>query len=161
MEKSPHHSALKSCPDCQLAFYGSEQQWESVAHEHRCVESEGGHGGLSQCELNQILKMDIKFHLDMRQGEKFKWAPNRILPRWVPLSGDWDEEYGSELRRMSRSADPTRVTSMLRSSSEGLSFVATILYALQSLHEGAEWTKKNTLTIHVRFTAPSYSTLIY
>lgn len=154
MEKSDPQASLQSCPQCRLAFYCSDEHWGPVAFNHMSAPCEDGYGGLGQCELNQNLIVDARFAriMDSASGPVriFQWAPERLRSRWIPLpeEGDWDKEYGDELRSMAGGGGPP-LGPFLRGSSEGLSFPLTILYALQNLNNGDVWTQRKSLTIHV------------
>ncbi|KAJ3874218.1 hypothetical protein F5051DRAFT_417392 [Lentinula edodes] len=154
MENSDPQANLQSCPQCRLAFYCSDEHWGPVAFNHMSTPCEDGYRGLSQCELNQNLKVDARFARIMGSASGpvriFQWAPERLRTRWIPLpeEGDWDKEYGDELRSMAGGGGPP-LGPFLRGSSEGLSFPLTILYALQNLNNDDVWTQRKSLTIHI------------
>lgn len=77
------------------------------------------------------------------------WAPGRIVKRWESLEGrTWAGEYGGMLAEGVER--PEEAEQFLQFASESLSFATTILWALEKLSSTDEWTKKDSLTIHVR-----------
>ncbi|KAE9396397.1 hypothetical protein BT96DRAFT_1021389 [Gymnopus androsaceus JB14] len=153
VENSDPKATLHSCPDCGLAFFCSDEHWNVVANKHKSEPCDDGYG-LSQCAVNQNMRVDTKFANVMVDAGGpfgiFQWAPERFMSSWVrlPEEADWDGQYGNDLRMMSGGGGPP-LDPFLRGSSEALSFPLTILYALQNLNEDDAWTKKDTLTIHI------------
>ncbi|KAF5354505.1 hypothetical protein D9758_012406 [Tetrapyrgos nigripes] len=154
LEKSADHASLGCCPDCRLAFYCSQEHWDAVKHFHTGPSKE--RDGLSQCQMNQQFRMDIRFQYSVPDAGPFMWAPERSKPIWEPLkAGDegttcWEEEFGKDLEMAMQGARVPVVIPFLRAASRGLSMPLTILYALQKLHgEDQVWTSKDTLVIHI------------
>ncbi|KAF5360216.1 hypothetical protein D9757_010531 [Collybiopsis confluens] len=157
IETGDPSAGLKSCPACHLAFYCSDTHWDAVSHKHASDPSQDGYDGLSQCALNLNIIRDTKVNSVIAppgSGEVFKWAPERVKPKWeaLPDEGAWDAEYGGFLREEKISMFGSSelgppVEPFLRASSDGLSFPLTILYALQNLNKGSM--SRDTLTIHI------------
>lgn len=62
----------------------------------------------------------------------------------------WEEEFWAELEQ----ALGTRpLPARLRAASENLSMAMTILYGLEILNDDEAWTRKGSLTIHVRLSS--------
>ncbi|KAI3609917.1 zinc finger mynd domain-containing protein 17 [Moniliophthora roreri] len=162
MENSSTETTLKPCQDCRTSFYCSDAHWEVVRDIHTTQPCEDGHDGLTQCQLNREIRADILFvnimadaHVESGLGvAEFQWAPERTKSSWQPLESgpkNWEAEFGDDLKKGFGGAAATPMTFMpfLRASTEGLSFPMTILYGLQKLKSGVEWTTKRTLTVHV------------
>ncbi|THV02686.1 hypothetical protein K435DRAFT_716600 [Dendrothele bispora CBS 962.96] len=165
LENSPLYSTLKSCPDCRLAFYCSEDHWNAVKHLHAQPSSADNDVGLSQCEMNQQFRMDVRFQYSVPEAGPFQWAPERTKKRWERLGPQrgveikkeeqgketcWEEEFSRDLEEAMQGARIPVVMPFLRAASKGLSMPMTILYALQNLNGSDEsWTKKDTLVIHI------------
>ncbi|KAK7026781.1 hypothetical protein VNI00_015439 [Paramarasmius palmivorus] len=124
-----------------------------------------GHDNLTHCQINKEIRADILFSNVMADAyvnsglggtEDFKWAPERTKASWEPLKtgngqGNWEAEFEEDLKKGfgDAAATPMAFMPFLRGSSEGLSFPMTILYGLQTLKSGDEWTKQKKLTVHV------------
>ncbi|KAF5378487.1 hypothetical protein D9615_007134 [Tricholomella constricta] len=152
-------STLTPCRACKMAFYCSPRHWDAVQHKHAGEPCEDGHDGLTQCHMNQEIRMDVAFANIMAppaaaagRGE-FSWAPERVKPSWVSLkasasASNWQSAFGSGLvREFGISEDA--VAPFLRAASNGLSMPMTILWALDLLNEDEAWTRKDTPTIHL------------
>ncbi|KAG5653243.1 hypothetical protein H0H81_001500 [Sphagnurus paluster] len=142
---------LKACHACKMAFYCSTHHWEAVQEKHAGLPCEDGHDGLTQCHMNQEIRVDVAFS-DIMSGAnmgEFRWAPERDLSTWTSLeTTNWESEYADQLIEgfgISRNA----VATFLRASSVALSMPMTILAALEQLNQDDAWTCKETLTIHI------------
>jgi splicing suppressor protein 51 len=144
---------LKSCPDCRMAFYCSDTHWSAVQHEHAGEPCEDSHEGLSQCQLNQEIRVDVNF-ANITAGAKageFHWAPERVKPAWTSLRNiSWEDEFGPDLARQFR-IPVSSVGSWIRAASKSLSMPMTALWALENLKKDDAWTHQDTLTIHVQY----------
>ncbi|THU87999.1 hypothetical protein K435DRAFT_803848 [Dendrothele bispora CBS 962.96] len=163
-DNSPLCSALKSCPDCRLAFFCSEDHWNAVKHLHtQPLSAAENNVGLSHCEMNQQLRMDLRFQYSDPEARRFlEWAPKRTKTRWERLGSEqvaggkregqgkktcWEEAFSQDLEQVMQGA---RAMPSLRAASKGLSMPMTILYALQNLNgEDESWTKKDTIVVHI------------
>lgn len=136
-----------------MAFYCSIDHWEAGKHDHTREPCEDGHDGLTQCQMHQEIRADIGFSevlvgLESPSGS-FQWAPERVKPAWESLSGgSWWGEFEADLVRLLDFPRPA-VPAILRAASDGLSMPMTILSALENLNRDDQWTRRNTLTIHV------------
>lgn len=141
---------LKSCSDCRMAFYCSDSHWEAVQHMHAGEPCEDGHDGLSQCQLNQEVRVDIKFAVIMgAKTDEFKWAPERVKPGWTSLQNiSWEGEFGPDLAQQFH-IPVSAVGSWIRAASKSLSMPMTALWALENINKDDAWTLQDTLTIHV------------
>lgn len=154
-EPLPH---LSPCPRCDLSFCCSPAHWEVARplHDGSC---EDGHDGLSHCDINREVRADVKF-ADVINGfggpaQEFTWAPERTASTWTTLNGtSWEKEFGDELRQSIRVPDAHSMGPWIRAASDNLSMPMTILYALEQLNDDDAWTRKHTLTIHVRWFCP-------
>ncbi|KAJ7239505.1 hypothetical protein C8J57DRAFT_1245938 [Mycena rebaudengoi] len=112
--------------------------------------------GLSHCQMNTFVrlqaKVDTKHSLLDRRGQLL-WVPVRVKSRWVSLKGKtWEGEFDEEICKsygMPRTIPPSS-TFLISSASDTLSMPMTILYGLSKLNEDNAWTRKQTLTVHVR-----------
>lgn len=136
-----------------MAFYCSDAHWEAVQHFHAGEPCIDGHDGLSQCQVNQEIRVDIAFANIMAGAEagSFKWAPERVKSSWTSLNSTigWEDEYSQELAQFF-SIPVTSVGPWIRGASEALSLPMSILWALENLNENDAWTRQDTLLIHVR-----------
>ncbi|KAF9468454.1 hypothetical protein BDZ94DRAFT_1246823 [Collybia nuda] len=141
---------LKSCSDCKMAFYCSDSHWEAVQHKHAGEPSEDGRDGLSQCQLNQEIRVDVKFALIMgSKADEFRWAPERVKSQSASLKNtSWEDEFGSDLAQQFR-IPISAAGSWIRAASKFLSMSMTILWALENLNQDDAWTRQDTLTIHI------------
>ncbi|KAF8060173.1 hypothetical protein FPV67DRAFT_333871 [Lyophyllum atratum] len=144
-------NTLKACHACKMAFYCSTPHWDAVQHKHAGEPCQDGHDGLTQCHINQEIRLDVAFGnvmLGANSGQ-FKWAPERVKPSWHSLKeANWESEFSSGLIKefgISREA----VGPFVRAASDGLSMPMTILHALETLNKDDAWTRKETLTIHL------------
>ncbi|KAF8055228.1 hypothetical protein FPV67DRAFT_872407 [Lyophyllum atratum] len=141
---------LKACQACKLAFYCCTRHWDAVQHKHAGEPCEDGHDGLTQCQMNQELRLDEGFATTQTEAQALsRWAPARVLPRWMPLGAtNWEAEYSSwltlEFRLLGKAVAP-----FLQAASDALSMPMTILNALEILNPDDAWTRKETLTIHI------------
>ncbi|KIK50989.1 hypothetical protein GYMLUDRAFT_252459 [Collybiopsis luxurians FD-317 M1] len=155
METGDPSATLKSCPDCHLAFFCSDEHWNVVSHKHTSEPFKYGYDGLSQCAINRNIPADIQLASikasDFRPGSVFKKIPKKIpfREKWEPLLDEpaWEAEFWKAMR-VSAGGDRIHVDAILRAISEELSYPMTILYMLQKLNKGEEWTK-DTLSIHL------------
>jgi splicing suppressor protein 51 len=151
-------NTLKPCPGCSLAFYCSDSHWDAVATKHTTAHMD--HPDLildppslvSQCVINRQIRLDIGFAGAMagaNMGE-FRWAPERVLPKWESLEGTtMEQEFGVEMGEKHGIPEVARVPWM-RAATDGVSMPMTILWALEVLNgKDDSWTKKDTLNIHV------------
>ncbi|KAG6918728.1 hypothetical protein DXG01_012213 [Tephrocybe rancida] len=143
--------SLKACDTCKMAFYCSQEHWDAVQHKHAEEACEDGHDGLSQCRMNQELLQDVMFVNLMARASsmEFSWAPERVVQSWKSLKDtDWITDYSSKILEdfgiPAELADP-----FVRAASVGLSMPMTILWGLENLNTDDQWTRKETLTIHV------------
>ncbi|KAG5635599.1 hypothetical protein H0H81_010671 [Sphagnurus paluster] len=147
-------NTLKSCQNCKMAFYCSARHWEAVRERHAEQPCEDGHDGLTQCIMNQAVRVDAEFSIknNIRLGAnmgEFRWAPERDLPAWISLKNtNWESEYADQLMTRFGVARED-VAPYLRAVSVTLSMPMTILAALEQLNSDDKWTRKETLTIHV------------
>ncbi|RDB18193.1 putative protein MSS51, mitochondrial [Hypsizygus marmoreus] len=144
-------NTLKPCPACKMAFYCTEKHWRAVEHFHAGEPCEDGHDGLSQCHMNQEIRMDIGLREIMLQANagEFRWAPERVKPAWVSLKGsNWEKEFGTDIMEAFRVSEDALGT-WLRAVSEGLTMPMTILSALEIVNNDDSWTRRDTLTIHI------------
>ncbi|TFK62891.1 hypothetical protein BDN72DRAFT_776554 [Pluteus cervinus] len=145
----------RPCPSCQMTYYCSEEHCNAMEHRHRNTPDKDGHDGLSQCQLQQEMRQDIRVAnvFAMAQAGQFQWAPERTLASWQPLEGTtWNSEYSDGLTEFSSIPGLTKdiIPALLRASSDALSYPLTILWALEHLNgEDLSWTRKKTLTVHV------------
>lgn len=141
------------CPRCALSFCCSDAHWDAVRAAHAEVPCQDGWDGLTQCGMNQLFTADVKQALSMaKEGGAFNWAPERTVPEWTSLRGtDWYDSFIHDLKTMvaGYGAPDSVLKPMLRGATEGLSMPMTILWALELLHTNLDWTKKDTLNIHV------------
>ena len=167
MEASRNQSSspntLKSCSDCEMAFYCSDAHWEAVRHFHAGEPCVDGHDGLSQCQVNQEIRADISFG-NLMAGAKagnFKWAPERVKSSWTSLNTiGWEDEFGQELAQFF-SIPVTSIGPWIRGASEALSLPMSILWALENLNDDDAWTRQDTLVVHVRLERNYYSFFSY
>ncbi|KAF8575826.1 hypothetical protein K439DRAFT_1623307 [Ramaria rubella] len=132
---------LKPCLDCRLTLYCSEEHWEKAKRMHREAPCGDGHDGHSQYALNLEQRTDIHFANIMAE---------RVKPVWTSLKGaTWAGEFESKLRCEFQLKPSIPTASFLRAASESLSFPMTILWALENLNSDVEWTRRETLTIHI------------
>lgn len=141
------------CPECSLSFFCSKEHWAIARAAHQDKPCRDGWGGLSQCAMNQVFAADMKLAEKMPETEgAFKWAPDRTMTAWESLRGtDWHASYMTELKATldAYNAPDAIFDPMLRSATDALSMSLTILWALEVLNEDSDWTKKDTLNIHV------------
>ncbi|KAJ7714764.1 hypothetical protein DFH07DRAFT_900058 [Mycena maculata] len=80
---------------------------------------------------------------------RFKWYPERVKSAWMPLSGSsWEAEFDDEMRKYA--GNPTHsMAPLILEASDNLTMAMTILYALEVLHDGDEWTRQHALIVHV------------
>ncbi|KIK50983.1 hypothetical protein GYMLUDRAFT_89161 [Collybiopsis luxurians FD-317 M1] len=157
LERDDRAAGLKSCPDCHLAFYCAREHWDIVSRKHTSEPVKHGYDDLSQCALNQNILADIQFASirasDPSPGGVFHRAPKKVKAEWEPLPDEpaWKAEFGEAVREMQLSAGKNGppVDVLFRASTEELSYPMSILYALQNLNPDDEWTKKDTLSIHL------------
>ncbi|KAJ6566568.1 hypothetical protein B0H19DRAFT_1138177 [Mycena capillaripes] len=146
-----HCKVLSSCPDCNLVFYCSKEHWDvaKALHHAPCAE---GHDGLSQCELNKEVRLDIGFETRVLHGtgRPFIFFPETRKDVWTALKdSSWERELGDELQS---AVPPGAVISLgrqLRPVSKVLTMAMTILFALEHLNSTDEWTRQGTLTVHI------------
>ncbi|KAG6915749.1 hypothetical protein DXG01_010016 [Tephrocybe rancida] len=150
---SPSAKTLLPCNDCGMAFYCSVEHERAIASQH-AEESEDGHDGSTQCEINQEIRADIRFAItSAAKPDPFTWAPQRVKPSWSPLSEmyiSWLSEYGMNF--VQEYECPHAAAELwMRAASDGLSMPLSILLALEVLNgkNNTEWTRKDTLMIHV------------
>lgn len=88
---------------------------------------------MKEAELQKLRSETVeRMRMEMETGEKQVWDE-------VHAGGDRDEvEYGD------------RISVRVREASIGLSMPMSILWALENMNEGDEWTRRDTLTVHVR-----------
>lgn len=151
------YRTLKACSDCGLCFFCSDEHLK-VAQPVHSAPSEDGHSGLSQCQINQEIRADIRFEnihataggMGRPTSEGFKWAPSRIVDTWTSLSGrTWLTEFESDIVNDLRLPSTEVAGPFLRSASDALSMPMTILWGLEMLNTDDAWTRKDVLTIHV------------
>ncbi|KAJ3509515.1 hypothetical protein NLJ89_g5186 [Agrocybe chaxingu] len=79
----------------------------------------------------------------------FTWAPERTKPEWQSVKGlGWDD-FAADLKEKMPETLENALEPMLRAASEWLSMPMSTLLGLEYLNEGDEWTRKDTLEIHV------------
>ncbi|RDB18188.1 putative protein MSS51, mitochondrial [Hypsizygus marmoreus] len=142
---------LKACRACKMAFYCTEDHWRAVEHFHAREACEDGHDGLSQCHINQEIRLDVGLHatLSQRQIDQFRWPPERVKTSWTSLTGsNWTNEFGAEVMKKFRVSEAA-VGPWMRAVSDSLSMPMTILWALENLNVGDSWTRRETLTLHI------------
>lgn len=155
METGDVTQRLIPCPSCMRSFCCSPAHWEA-AHTLHHRPSADWRDGLSHCQMNTFVrlqaKVDTKHSLLDRRGQLL-WVPVRVKSRWVSLKGKtWEGEFDEEICKsygMPRTIPPSS-TFLISSASDTLSMPMTILYGLSKLNEDNAWTRKQTLTVHVR-----------
>ncbi|GJE95284.1 zinc finger MYND domain-containing protein [Phanerochaete sordida] len=137
---------LTPCANCKLSFYCSDAHRVFAEPAHTAPDA--AYGGRSQCDVNRTIRGDalLRGAVEGPAGP-VRWAPDRVLPRWAPLSGDWESEYMSEL--VQAGLPPPARAPLLRAASDGLVLPLTILWALERLNEGDEWTRRREMTVHI------------
>ncbi|KAG6906835.1 hypothetical protein DXG01_011768 [Tephrocybe rancida] len=144
--------SLKACHACKMAFYCSQSHWDAVQPRHTEDVCEDGHDGLTQCHVNQEIRQDVAFANIMARENptsEFSWAPERAKPSWESLKGlTWETEYAAMVAKVFYIPDEA-ASPFVRAASVGLSMPMTILWALEHLNTDNEWTRKETLVIHV------------
>ncbi|KAJ2927006.1 hypothetical protein H1R20_g10098, partial [Candolleomyces eurysporus] len=152
----PSSTQLQKCMDCQSTFFCSPRHFALIKKTHGTVPI-NGYGNLSQCQLNQQIREDVRFFnlladaktsispdapTALADSAPLTWAPERVMDEWSSLKGStWEGEFASHLDV------PAGKGPFLRSASDGLALPMTILYALEVLN--GEWKPKDTLVIHV------------
>jgi hypothetical protein len=123
---------------------------------------------------NALLSPNAPSEPDAPQGAEglpFRWAPERTLAQWRSVSPSdsdgeeaataWEKEFGEDLKAFIGLPDDRSVWPFLRSASDALCMPMTILWALEKLNDGEEWTRQQTLTVHVstglNFTVASFT----
>lgn len=141
---------LTPCPTCKMDFYCSNHR-DTIQRRHAGEPCDGGHDGLSQCQMNQEIRGGIAFSSFVAKANvgQFRWSPEHIKSSWVSLKGtSWEAEYTNALAEHYR-LPSNAVAPLVRAASEGLSMPMTILWALEHLNTDDSWTRKNTLIIHL------------
>ena len=143
-----------------MVFFCCDEHWEAQRDTHLNRPDKDGHDGLTQCQLNQEIRMDIVLRNAEADESGLTWCPRRIMGFWRSVAGDtsWLPEYTEVFQSewgahgiTMNAADPMGpFKPLLRRSTEELSFPMTILWGLEKLYVDDAWTKKKTLTIHVR-----------
>ncbi|KAJ7712381.1 hypothetical protein B0H16DRAFT_1813545 [Mycena metata] len=116
--------------------------------------SEDLRDGLSQCEMNKLTRGQIMFESMMtswldRQNQ-LVWIPKRVKSGWVSLEGrSWQGEFDGELRKSFGMPTTFPLTFLITAASDTLAMAMSILYGLGKLHNDDDWTKKDTLTVHI------------
>ena len=132
----------------------SDAHRDFAHHKHENVPDNDSVEGLSQCALNQVVRTDLVYKELVRRDASdppAPWIPYRVKSRWEPLEGcSWATEYESALAAYEA---PDRLGPSLRQATDSLSFAQTILWALEKLNPDDAWTRKEILTVHVRFPA--------
>ncbi|KAJ7681930.1 hypothetical protein DFH06DRAFT_1029771 [Mycena polygramma] len=146
---------LTPCPKCNVSFCCSPAHWEAALtlHDAPC---EDGPPDVSQCQMNIWLEEDRKLMPIMKEAGMFDASgdligvpPTRLKSVWTSLAGlSWDTALDDALHSTLQPSDRVR-SIWLRSASESLTRVMTILYALEKMHDSDSWTRKDTLTIHI------------
>lgn len=155
MENRPR-ATLLSCSDCKMSFYCSDDHWKAISPVHTEQPCEDGHDNLTQCQLNREIRENVLFAETMAgakgtNGLPFQFAPDRVKPVWASLEdSNWDRELADEIKQQLRLPFDSSVSPYVRAATDALSMPMTILWALEHLHDSNDWTKKETLVIHVR-----------
>lgn len=127
----------------------SDAHREFARHVHENVPDPDSAEGLSQCAINAALRKDmvIRDLLNMDAEGSPPWAPERVKAKWEPLEDrTWASEYADAIP-----GPPELTTTFMRNATDGLTYPQTILLALEKLNTDDEWTRKDTLSVHVRF----------
>ncbi|KAJ2919080.1 hypothetical protein MD484_g1369, partial [Candolleomyces efflorescens] len=147
---------LQKCMDCQTTFFCSPRHFALIKKTHGVVPIKG-YGNLSQCQLNQQIREDVRFHNILSDAKSsispdaptaladsapLTWAPERVLDTWSSIKGStWEREFASYLDV------PAGKAPFLRAASDGLALPMSIIYTLEMLN--GDWKPKDTLVIHV------------
>lgn len=143
-----------------MSFYCSPDHWRSVRDIH-CAPCENGHDKLSQCQIQQEIRVDVEFANRVAGTMEFMWVPERLKSEWTPLKDStWEAEYSNDALSHNR-VSPDTLSAWIRAASDALSMPMTIIYALQHLNNSDDWTRRDTLTIHVRAYIEYMSTRLY
>jgi splicing suppressor protein 51 len=148
---------LIPCKDCNLAFCCSDAHWEAVRYLHTVTPEDDVLGGLSQCKLNQRFHYDWALERDIYRGhrtvlESHPWRPKAKNTAWTSLKGaTWDIFFDDFIQQRCTSGRLTRpeIDARFRAATDYLSLPMTTLYALEGMNDGSDWTRKETLVIHV------------
>jgi splicing suppressor protein 51 len=147
---------LQKCMDCQTTFFCSPRHFALIKKTHGVVPI-NGYGNLSQCQLNQQIREDVRFHnllsdaktsispdapTALADSAPLTWAPERVMDKWLSIKGStWEGEFANYLDV------PAGKAPFLRAASDGLALPMTTVYALEVLN--GDWKPKDTLVIHV------------
>ncbi|KAJ7660558.1 hypothetical protein B0H17DRAFT_1095046 [Mycena rosella] len=144
---------LIPCPECNLTFCCSPEHWDvgCSLHQGPCEEALNG---LSQCEMNSKIHAHMKAKTFMKSAhnfpERFRWYPERIKSAWMPLSGSsWEAEFDDEMRKSAGNPTSHSMTPLILEASDNLTMAMTVLCALETLHDGDEWTRQHALRVHI------------
>ncbi|KAF8200277.1 hypothetical protein BJ912DRAFT_948584, partial [Pholiota molesta] len=148
---------LIPCKDCNLAFCCSDAHWEAVRYLHTVTPEDDVLGGLSQCKLNQRFHYDWALERDIYRGhrtvlESHPWRPKAKNTAWTSLKGStWDIFFDDFVQQRCASGRLTQpeIDARFRAATDYLSLPMTTLYALEGMNDGSDWTRKETLVIHV------------
>ena len=146
---------LRACPGCRMCFFCCDGHWSAVRNRHTAIPSEDGHDGLTQCQLNQEIREDIRLANIITGAPtptgQFQWAPERVKSAWSSLKHlTWQSDFDPEVRSAFQLPSDANVGPYVRAASDGLSMPMTILWALENLNEDQTWTQRKILNIHVR-----------
>lgn len=148
---------LISCKDCNLAFCCSEAHWKAARDLHTVTPDGDVISGPSQCQLNQRFRYDWALERDIFRGhrtvlESHPWLPKVKETTWTRLKGStWDIFFDDFVQQRCASGRLTQpeIDARFRAATNYLTFPMTTLYALEGMNHGSDWTRKETLAIHV------------
>ncbi|KAJ6511088.1 hypothetical protein C8R45DRAFT_1162526, partial [Mycena sanguinolenta] len=149
---------LIPCQDCKISFCCSPAHWEVARglHHEPCNDLRNGP---SQCYMNRVTHGQSLFEatalaFGINSDRYLVWLPTRVKPEWVTLEGkSWEGEFDSDIRKLFGMPQATPSTFLMAAISDTLAMPMTILYALSKLN-GDEWTRKQTLTVHIAGAGP-------
>ncbi|KAJ6511041.1 hypothetical protein C8R45DRAFT_892521 [Mycena sanguinolenta] len=144
--------------DCKISFCCSPAHWEVALglHYERCNDLRNGP---SQCYMNKVAHGQSLIEATalapfIDSDGYFIWIPKRVKPEWVSLEGkSWEGEFDSDIRKLFGMPQAISSTFLMAAISDTLAMPMTILYALSKLN-GDEWTRKQTLTVHIAGAGP-------
>ncbi|KAJ7090132.1 hypothetical protein C8R44DRAFT_990760 [Mycena epipterygia] len=151
---------LVPCSNCHLSV-ACENHWPLVKAEHTQMMCEGGYDGLPQCVLNQELLEDDEWDAQMlllpvpipqyrAETYSYLWIPAPVKNVWTSFKNiTWVDRFQTQLESEFPAAHGSASSVWMRRMSDVLSLPMTALYALELLNDNLDWTRKETLTIHI------------